>query len=328
MSCGGGKHIYGPVPSRRLGRSLGIDLVPFKTCTYDCIYCQLGRTTDKTIERKDYFNVNEVLAELKRRLVDGLKPDYISLAGSGEPTLNRRIGDLISKIKKITNIPLAVLTNGSLLWMPEVQDALMEANLVLPSLDAGDERLFRYINRPQPQIHFTQMLEGLSEFTHRFAGEVWLEVFLLAGVTGIASEAEKIAAQSRQIKPARIQLNTISRPPAEAFAYAVTVEQMLSLKALFPGKTDIISRKEGDSSYDSEFSRAKVDDIMALLSRRPCTAEDVAAGLGIHLNDSIKRLEKLIASGKVNTVFTGGRNYYQVIHRNEVLSASEKVPLV
>jgi wyosine [tRNA(Phe)-imidazoG37] synthetase (radical SAM superfamily) len=205
-----------------LGLSLGVDLVPFKTCTYDCIYCQLGRTTLKTAQRQEY--VPPV-------------PDYVTLSGSGEPTLNEGIGQLIGEIKKLTYIPVAVLTNGSLLWQGEVQDALMEADLVLPSLDAGDEFLFRYVNRPHPEISFDQMVHGLAEFTRQFPKSVWLEVFLLAGVTGISPEVEKIAALARQIQPEQVQLNTVSRPPAEEFVCPVSWMQMQEFANLFAGKS-------------------------------------------------------------------------------------------
>ncbi len=163
-------HVYGPVPSRRLGRSLGVDLVPFKTCSYDCVYCQLGKTSKKTIDRKEYVAIEDVLEELERKLRFEPFPDYISLAGSGEPTLNLGIGRLISRIKRLTTVPIAVLTNGSLLWMPEVQESLMDADVVLPSLDAGDEIAFRYVNRPHKSISFETMAQGLIDFTAVFTG--------------------------------------------------------------------------------------------------------------------------------------------------------------
>ena len=313
MTEPGFRYVYGPVPSRRLGRSLGLDLVSFKTCTYDCLYCQLGSTTNKTVERKEYVPVKEVLAEMEKKLAVTDTPDYISLAGSGEPTLNAGIGDLIPKIKGLTDIPVAVLTNGSLLWRREVQDALMEADLVLPSLDAGDERLFRYVNRPHGDISFEQMVDGLAAFTKRFSGEVWLEVLLLAGVTGIPSEVKKIAALAERIGPARVQLNTVSRPPAEEFALPLSTDQMLALKDVFSREVDIISQSERDGARVSAFTEAGDLDILALLSRRPCTSEDIAIGLGIHVMEALKRLEALIAAGKVNTAVTGGRSYYTVI---------------
>ena len=313
MKTSGFQHVYGPVPSRRLGRSLGVDLVPYKICTYDCIYCQLGRTTNKTMEREEYVAVEEVLAELERKLAAEDIPDYISLAGSGEPTLNSGIGDLIRKIKELADIPVAVLTNGSLLWMSEVQEALMAADLVLPSLDAGDEPLFRYVNRPHERITFEPMVEGLAEFTTRFPGEVWLEVLLLADVTGIPSEVKKIAALVKRIAPACVQLNTVSRPPAEESASPLSTEQMLAMRGLFPGRVDIISESRQTGPHTPALSNARDEDILALLSRRPCTCEDVAGGLGIHVTEAVKHLEPLIAAGKVTTLVTGGRNFFVAV---------------
>lgn len=307
------RHIYGPVPSRRLGRSLGIDLVPFKTCTYDCVYCHLGRATDKTLKREKYVTADEVLSELERKLAEKDTPDYISLAGSGEPTLNSSIGDLIGKIKSRTDIPVAVLTNGSLLWMNEVQDDIMAANLVLPSLDAGDEKLFRCVNRPHEDISFEQMVDGLVSFTKRFSGEVWLEVLLLAGVTGIPSEAKKLSALATRIGASRIQLNTVSRPPAEDFAFPLSTDQMQALKSLFTGQVDIISENEHADAYLSSLAQEKDVDIMALLSRRPCTSTDVAAGLGIHTTEALKCLDALIKAGKVTTVRMGCRIFYVTV---------------
>lgn len=310
MNKAGFQHVYGPVPSRRLGRSLGIDLVPFKTCTYDCLYCQLGRTTNKTLERKEYIATEDVLAELERKLAEEDSPDYISLAGSGEPTLNHGIGDLIGRIKGLTDIPVAVLTNGSLLWMSEVQDALMAADLVLPSLDAGDERLFRYVNRPHGDISFERMVDGLATFTKRFPGEVWLEVLLLAGVTGIPSEVEKIAALVTRIGPARVQLNTVLRPPAEDFAVAVSPEQMEQFRMLMPGTTELICESGRVEGSTPSLRGATDADILALLGRRPCTAEDIAAGLGLHINLVTKSLPALLDAGIVEQTRQNGKSFY------------------
>ncbi len=310
MNMNSFRYLYGPVPSRRLGRSLGIDLVPFKTCTYDCVYCQLGRTTNKTLERREYVGITEVLDELERKLTSGDVPNYIALAGSGEPTLNSGLGDLIEKVKEFTSIPVAVLTNGSLLWKRDVQDALMGADLVLPSVDAGGEKLFRYVNRPHRDISYEQVVDGLSAFTRRFPGEVWLEVFLLAGVTGIPAEAENIKAAISRIRPARTQLNTVSRPPAEAFAFPLSTSQMNALKDSFPGRVDIIAEMASHDVHHSSIFRAGADDILALLNRRPCTFQDIAGGLGIHVTEALKHLEVLVAAGKVTTVVSGGKGFY------------------
>ncbi len=310
MSEKGFRYVYGPVPSRRLGRSLGVDLVPFKVCTFDCVYCQLGRTTIKTMERNEYVSAANILDEVKRKLAEEDNPNYITFAGSGEPTLNSRIGDLIRRIKDLTDIPVAVLTNGSLLCTKEVQDDLMAADLVIPSLDAGDEQLFRYVNRPHENISFDRLVDGLVDFTRRFPGQVWLEILLLEGVTSMPSHVKKIADLVARIAPARVQLNTVCRPPAEEFAFPVSQDILLSLREFFPCPVDVISEESQEPSEISAFSESREEDVLALLRRRPCTSEDVAEGLGIHIAEALKRLNALTAIGTVRSTISGGRNFY------------------
>jgi wyosine [tRNA(Phe)-imidazoG37] synthetase (radical SAM superfamily) len=313
------QHIYGPVPSRRLGRSLGIDMVPFKTCTYDCIYCQLGRTTNKTIKRKEYVAVSEVLCELEQKLACGDVPDYISLAGSGEPTLNSGIEELILKIKSMTNIPVAVLTNSSLFWMKDVQNALMPADLVIPSLDAGDGILYQCVNRPHKDISFEQMVDGLIGFTSRYKGSVYLEVFLLAGVTGIRNEVEKIAYIIKRLKIKCVQMNTVIRPPAEEFAKPLSRSQMSAFKNLLPGEVDIIGDIEMPDLCKLPGGQSLNNNILSLIGRRPCTCMDVARGLGMHASEALKHLDALIASGKAMTVRMSDKTFYTHKESNNAL---------
>ena len=317
MNTGFCRYVYGPVPSRRLGRSLGVDLVPFKTCTYDCIYCQLGQTTNKTIERKEYVKVEDIASELERKLTTGPAPDYISLAGSGEPTLNSGIGDLIGRIRELTRIPIAVLTNGSLFWKPEVQDALLNADLVIPSLDAGDNRLFQYVNRPHGEIIFEQMVDGLAEFTRRFSGKVWLEVFLLEGVTGIEAEVKKIAALTKRINPARVQLNTVSRPPAEEYAVAVPKNRMKKLVRCFSGKVEVVGDYSQPPVPTTQESKTARENIAALLSRRPCTLSDIALSLNIHPTEATKHLDMLIKDSKISRVLLDGKYFFSAHEIND-----------
>lgn len=304
------RHVYGPVPSRRLGRSLGVDLVPYKTCTYDCVYCQLGRTTDLTVERRAYVDVDVMLEEIESTLGYVQRPpDYITLAGSGEPTLALGIGEIIAGIKGLTDVPVAVLTNGSLLWMPEVRDALMAADLVVPSLDAGDRSWFYRVNRPHPSIDFDIMVDGIEVFTRAFPGEVWLEVMLLSGATGTPSQVASIAEHVRRIRPDRVQLNTAWRPPAEASVHPVPDVALERFASAFPGVVDIVAERAGHLSEDM---RAVVDDedILTLVSRRPCTLEDIAEGLGAHVAEVLKRLDALRAAGRVTTSTREGRTFW------------------
>jgi wyosine [tRNA(Phe)-imidazoG37] synthetase (radical SAM superfamily) len=311
MNAAPWRYVYGPVFSRRLGRSLGVDLVTFKTCTYDCIYCQLGRTTEKTADRREYVPISGVLDELKRKLAAGSDADYITLAGSGEPTLNRGIGTVIRGIKALSKIPIAVLTNGSLLWNREVQDALLPADLVIPSLDAGDERLFRRVNRPHAGIAFDAMVDGLMEFTARFPGEVWLEVFLLDGLTGVPSAVEKISCLAAKIAPARVQLATVYRPPAEKTARPVSAARMRELSALFQPAAEILaSERTGRPSAPASASAVSDADILDVLRRHPCTLQDAADALHIHAAEALKRLDGLASAGKARTVAQDGKVFY------------------
>jgi len=271
--------VFGPVPSRRLGRSLGIDLVPLKTCTYDCIYCQLGRTTHQTLERRPYVAGKRVIQQLQEKL-RGLSspPDYITFSGSGEPTLNSEIGWVIKEIKKLTEIPIAVLTNGSLLRLEPVRKALLPADLVIPSLDSGTPYLFRFINRPHPSLHFSQILRGLREFCSEYSGQVWLEVMLCGGFNDDPKEIHRLREEIEGIGPDKIQLNTVIRPPAEYFANPLSPERMEEMRLLFSGRAEVLPR-ECAASASRVYGRMD-QEILALLERRPCSLEDLSLAFG------------------------------------------------
>jgi wyosine [tRNA(Phe)-imidazoG37] synthetase (radical SAM superfamily) len=312
------RHVYGPVPSRRLGRSLGVDLVPPKTCTYDCIYCQLGRTIRKTCWRREWVPVEEVLEEVKSRL--STRPDYIALSGSGEPTLHARLDEIISGIKRLSPVPVAVLTNGSLLNDPSVRDALAEADLVIPSLDAGESVLFRCVNRPCDGITLEGLVEGLETFRRGYGGLVWLEVFLLGGITAIPAEVEKIARLARRIHPHRVQLNAIVRPPAERFAGPVPREQLERLAALFDGNAEVIA--DPSPAPPEGRDTARPGDILDLLGRRPCTVQDIAAGLGLHPQEAAKSVELLTRRHLVSVDRAGGRIFFRAKRADAACPAS------
>jgi len=303
------EYIFGPVPSRRLGRSLGVDLVPFKTCSYDCIYCQLGRTTNKTMQRKEWVPLDDVIEQLKDKLDS--KPDYITLSGSGEPTLYSRLGELISRIKSITDIPVAVLTNGSLLWLPEVRSALKAADLVVPSLDAGSSQVFQYVNRPNRDITFSKMLDGLIKFREEYSGKYWLEVFLIAGVTTTEIEINKLRACISAIHPDKVQVNTVTRPPAEDFAERVPEKQLKALAGQLYENAEVIADYR-NVHKQQDFS-ARREDVLTLLRRRPCSIEDIAAGLGLHRNEVVKYIEELSSEGKIEARPQNQQLYYKAV---------------
>ena len=300
-------YIFGPVPSRRLGRSLGIDLVSFKTCSYDCIYCQLGRTTKKTTERKEWVPLDEVIDQLKDHLYS--KPDYITLSGSGEPTLFSRLNKLIYKIKKITDIPVAVLTNGSLLWLPDVRDALKSADVVVPSLDAGSNQIFQYVNRPHTRITFNKLLQGLVDFRKVYIGRYLLEVFLLAGVTTPEAEINRLKTCIAAIQPDLVQVNTVTRPPAESFAEPVSKKQLEEITTQLYERAEVIADYK-DVHKEKDFI-TRHEDILTLLQRRPCSIEDIAAGLRLHRNEVVKYIEELSAEGKIEAIPQNQKLYYK-----------------
>jgi wyosine [tRNA(Phe)-imidazoG37] synthetase (radical SAM superfamily) len=309
------QYVFGPVPSRRLGSSLGVDLVPYKTCSHDCIYCELGRTTCLTVERKEYVPVAEVLAELEARLEEETSIDYVTLAGSGEPTLHSGIGEVIDGIKRLTPLPVAVLTNGSLLADPVVREELAAADLIVPSLDAGDEMTFQRVNRPHPSISFERMVDGLREFAAGFRGRIWIEVFLLSGITDTATEADKIAHLIAGIKLERVQLNTVDRPPVEPTALPVPWNELNALASLFPAPTDLLGGPRRKVFPHASSCSGGETEILALLARRSCRVEDIASGLGLHRQEAFKMVETLVATGKVHAVRQQDDLFYMIGQR-------------
>lgn len=300
--------MFGPVPSRRLGRSLGLDLVPYKTCSYDCIYCQLGRTTHKTIEIREYVPLDDLLAQVRRKLTEIPRPDYITLSGSGEPTLHRGMKDIIAGIKKMTDIPVAVLTNGSLFWMDEVLDAVRQADLIVPSLDGGDEEMFQRVNRPHSDISFENMVEGLRSLRTHYRGPIWLEVFLIGGISDNSDAVGKIKVLTERILPDRIQLNTAVRTPAEDYVQAVDQHTMETLRSIFGDRCEVVA------DYDKIHARREFhstrNDVLETLQRRPCTIDDLANGLSLHRNEVIKYVQELVDKKMVRMEKRGDKVLY------------------
>ncbi len=301
-------HIFGPVASRRLGRSLGIDLVPFKTCTYDCIYCQLGPTTERTLERREWVPFESILQEVRDKVPSLEGVDSITFSGSGEPTLHSRIGELIRECKRLSPTPVAVLTNGSLLWQQDVRDALLEADLVVPSLDAPDRALFRHVNRPHPDLDFDRILQGLTRFREVYRGRLWLEVFLLSGITGMEGEVRKMADLARSIRPDLVQLMTVTRPAPTDFADPVPAETLKAFERLFDVPTVAVPPLSPAARH--VLSDAGREEILRLLERRPCTIQDIAVGLGMPPSEAEKYVADLDAHGRLRKEACNGSVYF------------------
>ena len=304
------QYIFGPVASRRLGLSLGIDIVPLKSCTLDCVYCQLGRSSDLTNERLDCMPVADVISQLKAKIEQGGKADYITISGSGEPTLNLSLGKIIDEIKKLTKIPIAILTNGTLFYDPAVRADCGKADVVLPSLDAGDAETFAKINRPHKAMHFDTIVEGLCRFRKEFKGQIWLEVFIVEGVNTSDAQLANIKQSIERIKPDKVQLNTAVRPTTEAGIAAVAAEKMAIIAKKIGFNAEVIADypKEKFTS-DRHIDR---DSVLALLHRHPCSLDDVCSGLTIDHNEASKHLTALLELGIIISEQKGDKFFYKV----------------
>jgi wyosine [tRNA(Phe)-imidazoG37] synthetase (radical SAM superfamily) len=289
---------------------LGVDLVPYKTCTFDCIYCDLGRTIRKTTSRQSYVIPEEIQGELELTLsVLEKKPDYITLSGSGEPTLNTNIAEIIERIKKITSIPVAVLTNSSLLSLNEVRRDLSNADVVLPSLDTVSPTLFEYINRPDTSLRIEEIMSGLIQFRKEYRGHIWLEIVFCRGVNDGKKEIDNLKEIIERIKPDRVQLNTPVRPPAEDFVFPLTLGQLEEIREKLGNKAEIIP--EFSAPLGEEFNSVKDTEILNLIKRRPCTTEDISKALGLRMDEVMKHLDHLTKKGTIRYRMYEDRCYYE-----------------
>ncbi|MCK9225679.1 MAG: radical SAM protein [Candidatus Muirbacterium halophilum] len=288
------KYLFGPVPSRRLGSSLGVDVVPLKICSLDCVYCEVGKTTDLTVDRKEYFPTDIIVEEIKDYLKNNKHPDYITFSGSGEPTLNISIGKIIDFIKsEYSHIPIAVLTNATLLGDKHIRKELLKADLILPSLDAGSKKVFDKINRPCNKIDFDNYIDGLIQLRKEFKGKYWLEVFILPEYNDSAENLEEMRKIVEKINPDSIQLNTLDRPGVLSDIYPASREMLENIKKSWKfDNIDIISRNNSNSKVN--IVQDNVDEtILSTIKRRPCTLEDLEEILGIHRNEINKHLSIL-----------------------------------
>ena len=307
------KHLFGPVNSRRLGLSQGIDLLPPKICNFNCIYCEVGPTTLLTCDRKEYVPTTEIITEIKTLLNDteAVKNiDYFTITATGEPTLHTGIGEVIRFIKNNTGKPVAVLTNGSLLHLKEVRDDLMAADLIIPSLDAALPESYRKINRASPCADLTSIIEGLEVFRKQFKGDIWLEILLAKNMNDSPEDIEAFKKVVKKINPDRIQLNTVARPPLEEFAAPLSQEEMHHIAKQFETPVEIIV----------DFERRKRDgyrpiietETLHMLKRRPCTASDICEALNLNPEKINYFLKDMVKTGKIIQKFHNDRTYYQI----------------
>ncbi len=304
------KYVYGPVLSRRLGRSLGVDVIPYKTCSYDCVYCLLGRTTNHTLEVRDYVSATDVLNEIRQRLHEE-KPDAISFAGSGEPTLNSSLGEIIDGIKAMTDIPVVVFTNSSMLWDEKVRQNLARADIISPSLDAVLPASAEAVNRLVTGLDVGKIIEGLKTFCHDFAGRIWLEVLLVAGVNDGDADIEALASVVSKLDNIEcVQLNTVVRPPAERSARALSMERLKAIARSLPGRVEIIASQLGSAQGTHTHNSVSADEVLDLIERHPSTAEGIAEGLDCDLDKTRIVVENLVKKGKLLASEREGKTFY------------------
>ena len=302
------RRVYGPVPSRRFGLSLGIDLVPHKVCSYDCVYCQLGPTTELTLTRRDFYPLPQVLADVQDALARGPQPQVITLAGSGEPTLYASLGELVAGIKALTDIPLLMLTNGSTLHLPAVADALMGVDILEPSLDAGNPETFQRINAAGSLLDFDTMLGGLRAMCARHP-QVRLEVMLARGINDSEQDLADLAAIIQTLPLVAIDINTPVRPVPGRAILPCDTPVLERARALFGERATIIARYHGSGATPVQAGDA-LPRVLNYLARRPGTAGDLATALGLHPHEVSKALTLARDQGQVRQERRGDEDYF------------------
>jgi wyosine [tRNA(Phe)-imidazoG37] synthetase (radical SAM superfamily) len=310
------KHLFGPVPSRRLGMSLGIDLIPKKVCSLNCVYCEVGKTTLLTTERLEYIKYDEVIVELKDFMSSNSKIDYITFSGSGEPTLNSRIGDVLNFIKEnYPYVKTAVLTNGTLLSDKKLRQELLIADVILPSLDAAGHDVFMRINRPSHGILLQDYIQGLIDLRKEYQGKIWLEVLFLKGYNDSEDELMRLKEAIEKIKPDSVQLNTLDRPGTTEKLIPLSKDELQYIIDFWgSNNAEIIAsqlQRTNISSYRSDVASA----ILETIARRPCTLDDLHRLLGIHVNEINKYLGTLETEGKITTQSLERGVFYELKHK-------------
>ncbi|TCK06395.1 radical SAM protein [Phorcysia thermohydrogeniphila] len=305
------KYVFGPVFSRRLGFSLGVDLVPYKVCSMDCLYCEVGKTSEKTTSRLEYVPLDSVKSELGEFLKASPDIDFITFSGYGEPTLYSKLGELVDFLKENYSYRLALLTNSSLLYRDDVLEEVKKIDVVLPSLDAATQSTFEKINRPVEGLKLEQLVEGIERLIKETPCEVWVETLFVKGVNDSPEEVEKIGEIIHQLKPHKWQLNTVVRPPA----YSVKGLSLLELEKIkervgYPS-TEIVAgfkrekRKMGALELKNE--------VYGIVVRRPCPIDEIASALGVSEEEVERAVSLLIEEGKVREIFFGGTPYVKGI---------------
>lgn len=306
------KYIFGPVPSRRLGSSLGIDIIPSKICQLDCIYCEVGKTTELSAERKHYFDPNIIVDEFTReydKVKNGI--DVVTITGSGEPTLNIHFAEIASRIKKISNHPLAILTNSTTMTYSDVQQGLMQFDIIVPSIDAATQAVFKRINKPAAELDINKINESLTDFTHKFQGKIYPEVLIVKDINDSEEEMAKIAEIIKKCRYDRVQVNTVFRPPAYAGVKGLTEEELVNAFLFFK---DAGLTVEPVGNFIKSIGAIPLESlserISALLRMRPCTIKDIEMIFTADHNDIVNIVTELLEQGLIEEKLFKNESFY------------------
>lgn len=313
-------HVYGPLRSRRLGWSLGVDPLLMKTCNLNCVYCQLGPTPSVNGKSPSYPPISVILHQLRLALADSDPVDHITISGSGEPTLHEEIGSLIRGIKTMTEVPVAVITNGTLFSLPRVREALCRADVVLPSLVAAEPSMFHRIARPIGQLMVEDVVAGLVAFRRQFQGRLWLEIMLVQGLNETPEQLDRLRVAIDAIRPDRIHLNTVVRPPATNRAQPVSPNRMAQIASYLGPRCEVIL--DNRQTAERPANEALTETVVEIVARRPMTLDDLADAVGISPAVVAPCVDRLMDAGVVRSKLHQGRLYYAVT--GEVIRESWK----
>lgn len=308
-------HLFGPVHSRRLGISLGVDMMPLKVCTLNCVYCECGETTELTAQRKEFISGQEIISELTDFLQNNPQIDYVTFGGSGEPTLNTALGDCVRFVKnKFSQYKTALLTNGTLFTDPEVRKDVLLFDLILPSLDAITDEAFSKVNRPESTLVNKDIIEGLVSLSSEYHGNLWVEVFIIPGLNDSAEELKLFKAELLRINPTRVQLNSLDRSGTCDWVKAATPQSLKEIaEFLSPLPVEIISRSSRDLIKAETLDIAAEETILSILRRIPATVEELSSISGITINLVSALLDSLLKEGKISVETINNRCYYKYL---------------
>ncbi len=308
------KYVFGPLSSKRLGQSLGVDLLPPKSCTWNCLYCQLGKTKKFATDMLEFFPREEILGEIREALALNKGIDWITFVGSGETMLYKGIGWLIAEVKKLTTTPVAVITNGSLLFMPEVREELLQADAVLPSLNAGSEALHRQIGRPAEGLTFRQHIEGLVAFRKEYKGRLWIEVMLLGGINDSDEALRDLASVLKEINPDMVHIVLPTRPAPEQEVHLPSQERIERAIATLSEVTTVVNPLKGH--MDLRNAPDMLEAVTAIISRHPVQQRELHKAIADCFpgeSDTVDdTMQEMLATGRFKLVEHNGEPYWVI----------------